>query len=207
MPTALSSEASARREALRQFHVAAAAERRHRRPLGERRAFSRATRPPSWSTDTHGGNSGSIRGRLEGRLGDLFGLGDVAREQDDATQADSPGQRPQLRWNLVAVEPCNQQLTDLAAKGARRHGRDSISGETGTGLTRRDGDRPMDACATSSSPPCAGFAIDAAVAATVVLTLMLGIGANSAIFSAVGRRAARGRCRIRRPIGSCPSTS
>src|SRR5882724_2135361 len=85
-------------------------------------------RPPGPPRPRPAGRAASEPRR--GDLGDLLRLGDVAGEQNHATQPELPGQRAHFRRNLVAVEARNQQLTDLAAERARRHGADSISGET-----------------------------------------------------------------------------
>ena len=115
---ALQLERERPRESLRQRLVAAAPERRHRRPLRERRLQPRD--PAALLIDRDPERQlGHEPRRIEGQLGDLLGLGDVAREQDDAAQAELLRERSKLGRNLVAVEAGNQQLTDLTAKVAR----------------------------------------------------------------------------------------
>ena len=75
------------RESLRQLRVAAAAERRHRRPLGERRLEARDAAAFLIDRDPGRQIGHEARG-IERQLGDLLRLGDVAGEQDDAAEAE-----------------------------------------------------------------------------------------------------------------------
>ena len=83
--------------------------------------LNRATRPPSWSTLTHGGRSRGQRRDLARHLGDLRGLLDVAREVDDAAQRELARQRAQLHREARAGKPGHEQLSDLVAKVNGRH--------------------------------------------------------------------------------------
>ena len=112
MPTALSSRRQRRGEPRGERIRPRAPERRHRRPA-VKGAFSRATRPPSWSTLTQAGSSGPSL-RLGGQLRDLLRRLDVAREQDDAAQIELARQRAQLRRDRCPGEAGNQQLPDIA---------------------------------------------------------------------------------------------
>ena len=76
-------------------------------------AFRRATRPPSWSMLTQSGQVGDQPGGLVGQLGDLPRLGDVAREQNDAAQAELACQGAQFHGQLEAVEAGHEEPTDL----------------------------------------------------------------------------------------------
>ena len=78
--------------------------------------FSRATRPPSWSMLTQSGTSATSRAASYAQLGDLRGLGDVPREEDDASQPEVPGKRPQFDRDLGAVEPRHQEPADLTTE-------------------------------------------------------------------------------------------
>ena len=101
-------------------HVAAAAEGGHRRPLGERRLEPRDA--PALLIDAD--PERQLRdqtGRVVAQLGDLFRFRHVAREENDAAQAELAGERPSSTGTCVPVEPGDQQLSDLAAERARRH--------------------------------------------------------------------------------------
>ena len=87
------------REPLGQRDVAAPAERRHRRPLGERRLQPRDAAAFLIDADPRR----QLRhqpGRLVGELGDLLGLGDVARKEDDAAETELARKRFELDREL-----------------------------------------------------------------------------------------------------------
>src|SRR5439155_11197005 len=67
------------------------------------------------------GQIGNQASRLVTKLADLLGVGDVAREENDAAEAELAGERLELDRELMPVEPGDEQLTDLAAKTDRRH--------------------------------------------------------------------------------------
>ena len=117
MPTAFSSAASARANRSASRDVAAPAERRHRRPLGERRLQARDAAAFLVDADPQR-QVGRQPGRLVAQLGDLLGLGDVAREEDDAAETELAGERRELDGELMAVEAGDQQLADLATERA-----------------------------------------------------------------------------------------
>ncbi len=106
------------REPLGQRDVAAAPERRHRRPLGERRLQPRD--PPAFLIDAAPTAAGpaSSRAASNAQLRHLLGLRDVAREQDHAAQSELARERLQLDGKLVAVEAGDQELADLAPQRA-----------------------------------------------------------------------------------------
>ena len=81
-------------------------------------AFSRATRPPSWSTLTQSGRLGRQRLDVVRQLGHLLRRLDVAREQDHAAERELARQRSQLRRDRRARQAADQQLADVAADGA-----------------------------------------------------------------------------------------
>ena len=75
-------------EALRERHVAAPAERGHRRPFGERRFQPR--HPATFLVDAHPQRKlGTEQRGLVTDLGQLCRLGDVSGEENDAAEADS----------------------------------------------------------------------------------------------------------------------
>ena len=121
MPTARSSAASARAKRSASAHVAAPAERRHRRPLGERRLQPRDA--PALLVDADpGGHRGAAGDASTTELRHLLGLVDVAGEEDDAAEAELARERPQLdRESARPSKAGDQQLTDLTAQRARRH--------------------------------------------------------------------------------------
>ena len=85
------------REPLRQRDVAAAAERRHRRPLGERRLQPRDAAAFLIDADPERQLGAPARCASTRQLGDLLGLGDVAGEQDHAAEAELARQRSAVR--------------------------------------------------------------------------------------------------------------
>ncbi len=120
MPTALSSAASALREALGQLLVAAAPERQHRRPHGERRLEPRD--PPALLIDADPQRQLlRQRLRLPRHLGHLIRLLDVAREEDDAAEVELARERSHLGGNLVTAEARDRQLTDVSTNLSRDH--------------------------------------------------------------------------------------
>ena len=121
MPTALQLRGQRAREALGQLHVAAAAERRHRRPLGERRLQPRDAaaflidadpqrqvgRQPAPPRDD---SSATCSGSAMLRANRITPPSPNSRASDRSSTG-----------NLLPVEAGDQQLADLTAKRARRH--------------------------------------------------------------------------------------
>ena len=121
MPTACSSAASARAN---RAASASSPLRARASPSAATRVngpFSRATRPPSWSTLTHSGSSCGQRLRLAREVGDLLGLVDVAGEEDHAAEIELAGERLELRRDRVAGEAGDRQLTDVPSNVAWKH--------------------------------------------------------------------------------------
>ena len=115
MPTAFSSAASARAKRSASADVAAAPERRHRRPFGERRLEPRDAAALLVDADPQRQIGHQAR-RFAAQLGDLFRLGDVAREEDDAAEPELARERLHLCRQRMSVEPSDEQLTDLPAE-------------------------------------------------------------------------------------------
>ena len=104
-----------------QRRIAASAERRHRRPLGE--GSFEARDAPAFLIDAHPERQiGHEPRRFEGHLGELLRLCDISREKNDAAETRVACDRLELRGDLLAVEAGNQQLTDLPAERGGRHG-------------------------------------------------------------------------------------
>ena len=102
-------------EALHQADVSAAAQGGHGRPLGERRL--QPGHAPAFLVDADPERDvGHQPGRLVRQLGDLPGLGDVPRKEDDAAQAELPGERAQFDRELKAIEPGHQEPADLTTE-------------------------------------------------------------------------------------------
>ena len=139
-------------ESFGQRHVAAPPERRHRRPLGKRRFQPRDA--PAFLID--GDPHGEIRHQpcgIERQLGDLLGLGDVSREQDDAAQPELLRQRPKLSRNLLPVESGYQQLTNLTPQRAWRHHLRFYQRARLKAVRSRHGAAPRRLLATPQKPP------------------------------------------------------
>ena len=101
-------------EPRRQRHVAAAPERGHRRPHGERRLEARDASAFLIDADPER-ELRAERLHVVRQLGHLFGRLDVAREEDDAAQRELAGQRSDLWSDRPAGQAANQQLTDVAS--------------------------------------------------------------------------------------------
>ena len=117
MPTDRSSAAIARGEPRRQRRVRRPAERRHRRPLGER--APQAGHAAAFLVDAH--PERRVRPQplgVERQFGDLLRALDVAREEHDAAQVELAGERPHLGRDDVPVEPEEHELA-RARGGAR----------------------------------------------------------------------------------------
>ena len=99
--------------------VAAPAQRRHRRPFGERRLQAGNAAAFLIDADPRG-QVGHEVGRVEGELRHLLGLDDVAGKQDDAAQTEVPRQRLELDGKRRAVEAGDQQLADLTPQRGHR---------------------------------------------------------------------------------------
>ena len=80
--------------------------------------LKRATRPPSWSTATHGGLVVGELDDLARHRRHLLRLLDVALEEDDAAERELARERAQLDRESGAGETGHQQLADLAAEGS-----------------------------------------------------------------------------------------
>ena len=109
------------RESFGKAGVAAAPERGHRRPLGEGRLQPRDAPALLIYRDPER-DIGNESRRLERHFGHLLGFHDISREQNHAAQAEVACDRTQLAGNLMAIEPGDQQLTNLASKRGWRHG-------------------------------------------------------------------------------------
>ena len=79
-------------------------------------SFSRATRPPSWSTLTHAGMLAAQRLALGGELGHLLRRFDVAAEQDHAAQIELARQRAQFHRDGRAGQAADQKLSNVASR-------------------------------------------------------------------------------------------
>ena len=97
-----------------------AAERQHRRPHGERRLQPRDASAFLVDADPERQLLGE-RLRLARQIGDLLGLVDVAREEDDAAEVELARKRPQLGRNRVAGEAGDRKLADVATDILQRH--------------------------------------------------------------------------------------
>ena len=99
-------------EAPRELLVAAAPERTHRGPLGERALQTRDA--PAFLVDAHPERQLTPEStRLPCELGHLRRLDDVAREEDDAAEIELTSQRLEVGGQRVAVEARDQQLPDV----------------------------------------------------------------------------------------------
>ncbi len=108
------------RKASGQRLVAASSERHHRRPDGKWRFQPRHSSAflidadPQWQFLRE-------RLRLARDLRHLFGLDDVAGEEDDAAEIELARESAQIRRDGVAGKPCNRELTDVTTNLAKRH--------------------------------------------------------------------------------------
>ena len=122
MPTACSSAASAR--AKRSASSRSPAPARPSVIIGGHSVngrFSRATRPPSWSTLTQSGVSPASSCDCARQVGDLLRRLDVAREEDHAAEIELARDRAHLGRDREAVEPDDGELSDVAAQVPQGH--------------------------------------------------------------------------------------
>src|SRR5262249_38663952 len=121
----------------------------HRRPLGEGRLETRHS--SAFLVDGHPERQIGVEARcVVSELGHLFGVDDVAGEEDDAAEAELLFEGPQLCRDLMAGESGDQQLADLPAKRARRHYSNSIK-QTNNGTRPSNGTEA--ACSTAVARP------------------------------------------------------
>ena len=121
MPTARNSRGQGPGEARGQRHRAGPAERRHRRPHGERLAQTRDA--ATFLIDAHPRRRlDAERGALRRQIEHLFGRLDVAGEEDGAAEVELAGQRPQFHGDRAARKAADQELTEATAKRQRHRG-------------------------------------------------------------------------------------
>ncbi len=116
MPTASSSRASAPANRLGQGLVAGPAERRHRRPLGERPLQPRNAAALLVHAHPERELAGELL-RVDRHLGHLPGRFDVALEQDDAAEVELAGEGANLLRERLPIEADDDELADLAVQG------------------------------------------------------------------------------------------
>ena len=112
MPTAVNSAASALANRRASVSSPCTTERDHRRPLGERTL--QAGHASAFLIDAHPQRHlARQQCRLARHLHHLLGIGDIAREEDHATQVELLGDLPDLLGHDVPVEADDGELTDL----------------------------------------------------------------------------------------------
>src|SRR5262249_2421778 len=108
------------RKPLGESIVAAAAEREHRRPLGERPLQSRD--PAAFLIDADPERPVLRQGcDLPGQLGHLTRVRDVSGEVDDTGKIERCGEPTKVAWNAFSAEADDREPADMASKLPKRH--------------------------------------------------------------------------------------